>query len=228
MYLFRRKGQTLGIVGKTGSGKTTIIKQLLREYPPGAGAITFTGVPIQEIPLEELRGWIGYVPQDHILFSKTVKENLLYGRQDANEEEIGGALKDAHFENDIGMLSDGLETLVGEKGVALSGGQKQRISIARALLTDPDILILDDSLSAVDAKTEAAIIDSIRKNGGIKQRLSPPTGSRQLNTQISFSSWMKAGCLKEARTGSYWSRTAGIENNMRGSSCPLLKKGTGA
>lgn len=103
------------------------------------------------------------MPQDHILFSKTVKENLLYGRQDANEEEIGGALKDAHFENDIGMLSDGLETLVGEKGVALSGGQKQRISIARALLTDPDILILDDSLSAVDAKTEAAIIDSIRK-----------------------------------------------------------------
>ncbi|WP_254637333.1 ATP-binding cassette domain-containing protein, partial [Bacillus sp. GbtcB14] len=81
-------------------------------------------------------------------------------RQDANEEEIGSALKDAHFENDIGMLSDGLETLVGEKGVALSGGQKQRISIARALLTDPDILILDDSLSAVDAKTEAAIIDS--------------------------------------------------------------------
>ena len=125
------------------------------------------------------------------------------------------------------MLSDGLETLVGEKGVALSGGQKQRISIARALLTDPDILILDDSLSAVDAKTEAAIIDSIRKNGGIKQRLSPPTGSRQLNTQISFSSWMKAGYLKEARTGSYWRRTAGIENNMRGSSCPLLKKGDG-
>lgn len=110
------KGQTLGIVGKAGSGKTTIIKQLLREYPPGAGEVTFTGVPIQEIPLEELRGWIGYVPQDHILFSKTVKENLLYGRQDANEEEIGGALKDAHFENDIGMLSDGLETLVGEKG----------------------------------------------------------------------------------------------------------------
>lgn len=103
------------------------------------------------------------MPQDHILFSKTVKENLLYGRQDASEEEIGSALKDAHFENDIGMLSDGLETLVGEKGVALSGGQKQRISIARALLTDPDILILDDSLSAVDAKTEAAIIDSIRK-----------------------------------------------------------------
>ncbi|MGQ9006711.1 multidrug ABC transporter ATP-binding protein BmrC [Bacillus stercoris] len=159
-----RKGQTVGIAGKTGSGKTTIIKQLLRQYPPGEGSITFSGVPIQQIPLDRLRGWIGYVPQDHLLFSRTVKENILYGKQDASDEEVQQAIAEAYFEKDLHMLPAGLETMVGEKGVALSGGQKQRISIARALMANPEILILDDSLSAVDAKTEAAIIRNIREN----------------------------------------------------------------
>lgn len=159
-----RKGQTVGIAGKTGSGKTTIIKQLLRQYPAGEGSITFSGVPIQQIPLDRLRGWIGYVPQDHLLFSRTVKENILYGKQDASDEEVNQAIAEAHFEKDLHMLPSGLETMVGEKGVALSGGQKQRISIARALMANPEILILDDSLSAVDAKTEAAIIRNIREN----------------------------------------------------------------
>ncbi|XRL90740.1 multidrug ABC transporter ATP-binding protein BmrC [Bacillus subtilis] len=159
-----RKGQTVGIAGKTGSGKTTIIKQLLRQYPPGEGSITFSGVPIQQIPLDRLRGWIGYVPQDHLLFSRTVKENILYGKQNATDIEVQQAIAEAHFEKDLHMLPSGLETMVGEKGVALSGGQKQRISIARALMANPEILILDDSLSAVDAKTEAAIIKNIREN----------------------------------------------------------------
>ncbi|MDS9998241.1 ABC transporter ATP-binding protein [Bacillus atrophaeus] len=158
------KGQTVGIVGKTGSGKTTIIKQLLRQYPAGDGDITLSGVPIQDIPLDRLRSWIGYVPQDHLLFSRTVKENLLYGNPDASDEEVKRVIREAHFEKDLEMLPAGLNTMVGEKGVALSGGQKQRISIARALMGNPDILILDDSLSAVDAKTEAAIIRNIRKN----------------------------------------------------------------
>lgn len=126
-----RKGQTVGIAGKTGSGKTTIIKQLLRQYPPGEGSITFSGVPIQQIPLDRLRGWIGYVPQDHLLFSRTVKENILYGKQNATDIEVQQAIAEAHFEKDLHMLPSGLETMVGEKGVALSGGQKQRISIAR-------------------------------------------------------------------------------------------------
>ncbi|MCY7865791.1 multidrug ABC transporter ATP-binding protein BmrC [Bacillus spizizenii] len=159
-----RKGQTVGVAGKTGSGKTTIIKQLLRQYPAGEGSITFSGVPIQQVPLDRLRGWIGYVPQDHLLFSRTVKENILYGKQDASDEEVKQAIAEAHFEKDLHMLPSGLETMVGEKGVALSGGQKQRISIARALMANPEILILDDSLSAVDAKTEAAIIRNIREN----------------------------------------------------------------
>jgi ATP-binding cassette subfamily B protein len=157
------KGETLGIVGKTGSGKTTFIKQLLREYPHGKGAVSISDVPIQDQELNQVRGWIGYVPQDHVLFSKSVKENILFGYKSATEEELQRAIDLSAFRKDLEMLPEGLETLVGEKGVALSGGQKQRISIARALIKDPEILILDDSLSAVDAKTEKRIIDNIRE-----------------------------------------------------------------
>ncbi|WP_223700832.1 ABC transporter ATP-binding protein [Sutcliffiella deserti] len=158
-----KKGQTLGIVGKTGSGKTTIIKQLLREYPLGTGKITVDGIALDRITLEQLQGWIGYVPQDHVLFSRSVKENILFGKEDATEEEIAQAIESSAFKKDLELLPEGLQTMVGEKGVSLSGGQKQRISIARALIANPEILILDDSLSAVDAKTEAKIINNIRK-----------------------------------------------------------------
>jgi ATP-binding cassette, subfamily B, multidrug efflux pump len=156
------RGDTIGIVGKTGSGKTTIVKQLLRQYPAGSGQITMSGVPIEKIPLETLQRFIGYVPQDHVLFSRTVRENILFGKKDGSDAELNKAIDLAFFRKDLEMLPDGLNTLVGEKGVALSGGQKQRISIARALLVNPEILILDDSLSAVDAKTETAIISNIR------------------------------------------------------------------
>ncbi|WP_249594226.1 ABC transporter ATP-binding protein [Peribacillus frigoritolerans] len=155
-------GQTLGIVGKTGSGKTTFVKQLLREYPLGTGEIAFAGKPLEQLHLEDIRKWIGYVPQDHFLFSKTVRENILFGKMDATEDELAEAIRLADFEKDLMMLPNRLETLVGEKGVALSGGQKQRISIARALIKNPEILILDDSLSAVDAKTETTIIENIQ------------------------------------------------------------------
>ncbi|MED5051334.1 ABC transporter transmembrane domain-containing protein [Anoxybacillus rupiensis] len=158
-----QRGQTLGIVGRTGSGKTTLMKQLLRQYPLGTGSITISGVPIERIPMEVIQSWIGYVPQDHILFSKTVKENILFGRKDADSEELQRVIELAALHNDIQLLPQGLDTLVGEKGIALSGGQKQRISIARALLLNPEILILDDALSAVDAKTEATIIENIRR-----------------------------------------------------------------
>lgn len=156
------RGETLGIVGKTGSGKTTFIKQLLREYPSGTGKLAIADVPIEEQELERTRGWIGYVPQDHVLFSRTVRENILFGKEEATEEEMQKAIDLAAFRKDLELLPEGLETMVGEKGVALSGGQKQRISIARALVKDPEILILDDSLSAVDAKTEKKIIENIR------------------------------------------------------------------
>ncbi|MTD31621.1 ABC transporter ATP-binding protein [Planomicrobium sp. YIM 101495] len=157
-----KSGQTLGIVGATGSGKTTFVKQLLREYPAGQGSLSINGIELADLSKDELRGWIGYVPQDHVLFSRSIRENILFGKPDADEKEIKEALRLSSFEKDLEMLPRGLDTLVGEKGVSLSGGQKQRVSIARALIKDPEILILDDSLSAVDAKTEANIIKNIQ------------------------------------------------------------------
>jgi len=158
-----KKGQTLGIVGKTGAGKTTFLRQLLREYPIGKGQLSIDGIDITAQSKEQLLDWIGYVPQDHVLFSRTIRENILFGKEDATEEELKQAIRAAYFEKDLAHLPMGLETLVGEKGVSLSGGQKQRVSIARALIKDPEILILDDSLSAVDAKTEARIIENIQR-----------------------------------------------------------------
>lgn len=162
--LSMNSGQTLGVVGKTGSGKSTFVKQLLREYPTGQGAILMNGIELKKLTKDQLRSWIGYVPQDHVLFSRTIRENILFGKSNASEEEMVEALHLAYFEKDLALLPNGLNTLVGEKGVALSGGQKQRISIARALIKNPEILILDDSLSAVDAKTEAHIIENIQAN----------------------------------------------------------------
>lgn len=162
LSLHIKQGATIGVVGKTGSGKSTFVKQLLREYPLGKGDISISDVRLDEQKKEQIRSWIGYVPQDHILFSRSVRENILFGNEHATEEDLMDAVKLASFEQDLQMLPDGLDTMVGEKGVALSGGQKQRISIARALIKNPDILILDDSLSAVDAKTEANIIRNLK------------------------------------------------------------------
>lgn len=156
------QGQTLGIVGRTGSGKTTLLRQLLREYPLGEGTIEIAGTPIERIAVDQMLGWIGYVPQQPILFSRTIRENILFGAEEATEADLQRALDRASFAKDVMFLPNGLETLVGEKGVALSGGQKQRVSIARALIANPPILMLDDALSAVDARTEAEIIEGIR------------------------------------------------------------------
>ncbi|AUS87205.1 multidrug ABC transporter permease/ATP-binding protein [Lysinibacillus sp. YS11] len=158
-----KKGQTLGIVGKTGAGKTTFLRQLLREYPIGQGQLSIDGIDITAQTKEQILDWIGYVPQDHVLFSRTIRENILFGKEDATQAELQQAIRAAYFEKDLDNLPMGLETLVGEKGVSLSGGQKQRVSIARALIKNPEILMLDDSLSAVDAKTEARIIENIQR-----------------------------------------------------------------
>ncbi|UHA74263.1 ABC transporter ATP-binding protein [Paenibacillus sp. 481] len=166
-----RKGQTLGIVGRTGSGKSTFMKQLLREYPVGEGQFRINGVPVDRLPLDRIHSWIGYVPQEQILFSKTVQQNILYGNTDADTETVLQAIETASFTQDLPTLAQGLETLVGEKGVALSGGQKQRVSLARAFIANPEILLLDDALSAVDARTEANIIRNIREQRSGKTTL---------------------------------------------------------
>lgn len=157
------RGKTLGIVGKTGSGKTTFIRQLLRQYPVGDGAIKVGSEAIHELKSDVLRPMIGYVPQDYTLFSRSIRENIKFGKADATDEEIMEAVRLANFEEDLARMPEGLDTLIGERGVAISGGQKQRVSIARALIKNPEFLILDDSLSAVDAKTEQKIIDNIQK-----------------------------------------------------------------
>lgn len=156
------QGQTLGIVGKTGSGKSTIVRQLLRQYPVSdPQAIRINDQPITDIKRSDLVQLIGYVPQDHVLFSRSIRDNILWGKNQASEEDLDLALQIADFKKDLTYMSQGLETLIGEKGVAISGGQKQRTSIARAIISQPDLLILDDSLSAVDGKTERAIIQNI-------------------------------------------------------------------
>ncbi|WP_188204922.1 ABC transporter ATP-binding protein [Desemzia incerta] len=157
------RGKTLGIVGKTGSGKTTFIRQLLRQYPVGDGAVKVGSEAIHELKSDVLRPMIGYVPQDYTLFSRSIRENIKFGKADATDEEIMEAVRLANFEEDLARMPEGLDTLIGERGVAISGGQKQRVSIARALIKNPEFLILDDSLSAVDAKTEQKIIENIQK-----------------------------------------------------------------
>ena len=158
-----QKGKTLGIVGKTGAGKTTLIRQLLRQYPLGEGDFRYGQEPIKNYQEQELQGLIGYVPQDHILFSRSVRDNIAFGKDKATDKEIMESIRIASFEEDLKKMNLGLDTMIGEKGVSISGGQKQRISIARALIRNPQILILDDSLSAVDANTEQKIIENIKR-----------------------------------------------------------------
>jgi len=157
-----QKGQTIGIVGPTGAGKSTLIRQLLREFNVTEGQIYIDDVPISKYIIEDMRNLVGYVPQSHMLFKRSVDENIMIGNPKANLEELDKAVKLADFEKDLLYLQDGLHTQVGEAGSTLSGGQKQRLSIARALIKNPEILILDDSLSAVDAKTEDNIIEHLK------------------------------------------------------------------
>lgn len=165
------RGQTLGIVGRTGSGKTTLLKQLLRQYPVEPESLFIGGVPIERLSLDLLKSWIGYVPQEHLLLSRTIRDNIRLGWIDAPEDEVERAVELAYLKSDLKDMPNGLETMIGENGLMLSGGQKQRVGIARALLIDPEILILDDALSAVDARTESAILENLRRERAGKTTL---------------------------------------------------------
>lgn len=157
-----KQGETLGIVGKTGSGKTTILKLLLREFDGYDGEVLFGHASLRDYQKLRLREAIGYVPQDHFLFSASVYDNIAFADPQVQQEQVEHVAKIANIHEDIERFTDGYATIVGERGVSLSGGQKQRISIARALLVQPELLILDDSLSAVDARTEEAILMALR------------------------------------------------------------------
>ncbi|VTS34422.1 ABC transporter ATP-binding protein/permease [Streptococcus pseudoporcinus] len=163
IHFVLEKGQTLGLVGQTGSGKTSLIKLLLREYNVTEGSISLNGHNIEDYLLEDMRRLIGYVPQDQFLFATTILENVRFGNTGLSKEQVVAAIRLSQVYDDVMDMPEGFDTLIGEKGVSLSGGQKQRLAMSRAMVLDPEILILDDSLSAVDAKTEHAIIENLKE-----------------------------------------------------------------
>ncbi|MEI8060500.1 MAG: ABC transporter ATP-binding protein, partial [Ferruginibacter sp.] len=155
------KGEKIAIIGRTGSGKTTISQLLLHMYEPQSGIITYDDIPVNKIDMHSLREQISYVPQDVFLFSESVSNNIRFGMQSASQDTIVAAAKQASVHTEIERFNNQYDTMIGERGVTLSGGQKQRISIARALIKDPHIVIFDDCLSAVDARTEKEIIENL-------------------------------------------------------------------
>jgi ATP-binding cassette subfamily B protein len=161
-----RHGQTIGIVGRTGSGKSTLLSLLTRAFEAPPGTIFLDGRPIETIPMRQLRDWIGMVPQETFLFSDSLAENIRFGRPEATDDDVDASANQAGLTGDVATFPEGLKTVIGERGITLSGGQKQRTAIARALVREPLILILDDSLSAVDTQTEERILNALR---GIRQ-----------------------------------------------------------
>ncbi|MBW3130443.1 ABC transporter ATP-binding protein [Hymenobacter profundi] len=158
-----RPGQTLAVIGNTGSGKSTVAALLCRLYDVTQGTITVDATDVRDYALTSLRSQIGYVPQDVFLFSDTIRNNINFGLDNPNEERMKQAAQDANVYENIIQFPEGFDTKLGERGITLSGGQKQRVSIARALVKEPRILILDDSLSAVDTNTENAILNSLQR-----------------------------------------------------------------
>jgi len=157
------RGETLAIIGKTGSGKSTILELIGRLYDVDEGEILIDGKNIRDINLYNLRNSIGYVPQDAFLFSDSIRNNIRFGKTDATDEEVIEAAKNASVHKNIKKFSKGYDTVLGERGITLSGGQKQRVSIARAIIHDPQILLFDDCLSAVDTETEEKILNNLFK-----------------------------------------------------------------
>jgi ATP-binding cassette subfamily B protein len=179
-------GSRIGIVGVVGSGKSTVVRMIPRLFPVPDGTVFIDGVDLNRLSLEKIRAAVGFVPQEGFLFSRSIAENIAYGKPGAGREEIERAVRIAGLAGDIARFPQGLETLVGERGVTLSGGQRQRVSIARALLKEPSILVLDDPLSAVDADTEEEILSALSGYYGertvliVSHRLSPLRGCDQI------------------------------------------------
>src|SRR5207244_11080835 len=156
-------GETVGIVGRTGSGKSTLLALITRTFEPPPGTIFIDRKPVETIALRQLRDWIGMVPQETFLFSESIAENIRFGRQEASAGALEESAELAGLSGDVATFPQGLETVIGERGITLSGGQKQRTAIAREVVRDPLILILDDALSAVDTATEERILRALRE-----------------------------------------------------------------
>jgi subfamily B ATP-binding cassette protein MsbA len=179
-------GKVTALVGRSGSGKTTVGSLLYRFYEPQSGSIEIDGVPIRSMRRQDLREHIGLVPQEPVLFNGTIRENILYGRLGASEEEMRDAARAANVEEFVERTTEGYETLIGERGITLSGGQRQRVAIARALLKDPEILILDEATSALDTQSENLVREALdrlmegRTTLVIAHRLSTIKGADQI------------------------------------------------
>jgi ATP-binding cassette subfamily B protein len=158
-----KSGETIAILGRTGSGKSTIIELISRLYDTKVGTVLLDDTPIKKANLDDVRSQIGFVPQDPFLFSESIEDNIKFGKQDATEDEIVTAAKNADVHKNIIDFPNGYKTILGERGVTLSGGQKQRVSIARAIIKKPKILIFDDCLSAVDTETEEKILSNLER-----------------------------------------------------------------
>ncbi len=181
-----KPGQTIALLGTTGSGKSTVINLIPRFYDVTAGSITIDGMDVRDVTLKSLRANIGMVLQETFLFSASLKDNIAYGRPGAKEHELIAAAKAAQIHDFILSLPEGYNTLIGERGIGLSGGQKQRVAVARALLMDPRVLILDEATSSVDSETELAMqraLQAVMRNRTtfvIAQRLSTVRGAHQI------------------------------------------------
>jgi ATP-binding cassette subfamily B protein len=207
------EGQNAAIVGRTGSGKTTLVRLLPRLYEATGGAVKIGGVDIRDISLSALRRDIGMVPQDTFLFSGSVGDNIAFGAQDASQKEIEQAAEKAQVRDNILQFENKFETILGERGITLSGGQKQRTAIARALLKEPQIIVLDDSLSAVDTKTEEAILQHLRDE--LKGRTTIMISHRISTIKESdIIFFMEEGTIKERGTHNELLRKEGRYYNM--------------
>ncbi len=202
-------GQLVGIVGPIGAGKSLLVQALLRLIEVPSGQVFVGGHPVTDLALDTLRRTFGYVPQQHMLFSKTLAENVAFGRPDASDDAVRAAVAAAALTPDLAALPQGLETPVGERGITLSGGQKQRTAMARALLVDPPILILDDALASVDAETEATILHNLRRARAGKTTLivtHRPSAVRQAD----FIVVMDRGCIVEQGSHAALMRRGGL------------------